>query len=100
MSVYPDNLYLGEFAPLKLLLLRLLARLGLRLGLRGVCVPGAGGVSMGAGIPAASSLARSVDNSLARRFMTASDSDSSSCSIRILSARNWSMCFKRLFVIC
>jgi hypothetical protein len=55
---------------------------------------------MGAGIPAASSLARSVDNSLARRFMTASDSDSSSCSIRILSARNWSMCFNKLCVIC
>ena len=64
------------------------ARLGDRLGLRGVCDPGCGGVSIGAGIPAASNLARRVDNSRVRRFMTASDSASNSCSIRILSARN------------
>ena len=43
---------------------------------------------MGAGIPAASSLERKLDSSLVRRFMTASDSASSSCSIRILSALN------------
>jgi hypothetical protein len=80
-------LNLGELAPLMLRRLRLLVRLGLRLGLRGVCEPGSED-SMGAGIPAASSLARRFDSSLVRRFMTASDSASSSCSMRILSALN------------
>ena len=96
--------YLGELAPLILRRLKLLARLGERLGLRGVgelIAPTAvAAVSIGVGIPAASSRARRVDNSRVRRFMTASDSASSSCSMRILSARSWSMCFRRLFVIC
>lgn len=43
---------------------------------------------MGAGMPAASNLARKVESSLVSLFMTASDSASSSCSMRILSARN------------
>ena len=79
--------YLGELAPLILLLERELARLGLRDALLGVCDPGAD-ASIGAGIPAASNLALKLVNSLVRRFITASDSASSSCSIRILSALN------------
>ena len=81
--------YLGESAS-PTLRLKLLARLGLRLGVRGVCEPGPAvmGFSIGAGIPAVSSRARRFDNSRVRRFMTASDSASSSCSIRILSALN------------
>jgi hypothetical protein len=78
---------LGELAPLIDLLLRLLARLGLRLGLRGVCEPGAVEGS-GAGMPAASNLPRRLVSSRVSLFITASDSASSSCSIRILSARN------------
>ena len=79
--------YLGELAPLILRRLILLARLGLRLALRGECVPGTT-VSIGVGIPAASNLARRLESSLVNLFMTASDSASSSCSIRILSAFN------------
>jgi len=91
--------YLGELAPLRLLLLKLLAREGLLLGLLGLVFPKLG-LSIVAFRPAASSRVRRVDNSRVRRFMTASDSASSSCSMRILSARSWSMCLSKLFVIC
>jgi len=87
-NVGEEAQYLGEFAPLMLLLLRLLARLGLRLGLLGVCEPGPTDDSIGAGIPAASNLARRLESSRVSLFMTASDSASSSSSIRILSARS------------
>jgi hypothetical protein len=86
--------YLGELAPLTLLLLRLEALLGDLDGLLGVLD------SMGAGIPAASNLALKLDNSRVSLFMTASDSASNSCSMRILSALSWSICFNKLFVIC
>ena len=76
------GLYLGELAPLTLRLLKLEALLGLLDGLRGV------ELSIGAGIPAASSFARKFDNSRVSLFMTASDSASSSCSMRILSCFN------------